>query len=39
MWEVKWLEVHVTSESLYGQLDESYNRNFKAQYEKIPSNN
>lgn len=39
MWEVKWLRVCITGESRYGWIDESYKGYFKAQFDKVPSNN
>lgn len=39
MREVKWFRVCVTVESRYGWLEKSYNGNFKAQFDKVPSNN
>lgn len=39
MKKVKWLRVYVSVEGRYGWLDESYNGNFEAQFDKVPSNN
>ena len=39
MKKVKWLRVYVSVEGRYGWLDESYNGNFKVQFDKVSSNN